>query len=71
MVMANPADCCHDNDWSSTSHPRMAPVTGDPRPSSGGAADGNLRMPLNHTRKASAVPTRLRYANPATFSVLM
>ena len=26
-------------------------------------------MPLNHTTNANAVPTRLRYANPATFRV--
>jgi hypothetical protein len=66
MVTTNPVSCSGDRDWWRISQPSTAPVIGAASPNRGGAAAGRRRMPLNQMMKASAVPTRLRYMNPAT-----
>jgi len=60
IVIAKPASCVGDSDSPSAIQPSAAPVIGAARPSSGGAAEGRRRMPLNQTTYATAVPPRVR-----------
>jgi len=58
--MTNPTSWSGVSAWSRMTQPRAAPVTGAAKPKSGGAADGNRRIPRNQSTKAKAVPIKLK-----------